>query len=61
VEWGSFGLLQDGASLAVGEAVGFWSAVIQASMLGNTVLIANDAGQRLCTLSITNLLMDKRN
>jgi 1,4-dihydroxy-2-naphthoyl-CoA hydrolase len=93
----SFGLLHGGASLAVGEAVGSWAAVIHASTLGKTavgievsathhrsarqgqititaapihlgrtlttheVLIANEAGQRLCTLRITNLLMDKRN
>lgn len=89
----SFGLLHGGASLAVGEAVGSWAAVIHASTLGKTavgvdvsathhrsareglititatpiylggtlttheVLITNDAGQRLCTLRITNLLM----
>ena len=89
----SFGLLHGGASLAVGEAVGSWAAVIHASTLGKTavgvdvsathhksarsglititatpihlgntlttheVLITNDAGQRLCTLRITNLLL----
>jgi 1,4-dihydroxy-2-naphthoyl-CoA hydrolase len=89
----SFGLLHGGASLAVGEAVGSWAAVIHASTLGKTavgvdvsathhrsaregqititatpihlggtlttheVLITNEAGQRLCTLRITNLLM----
>ncbi len=91
----SFGLLHGGASLAVGEAVGSWAAVIHASTLGKTavgvdvsathhrsartglvtvtatpihlgrtlttheVLIENEAGQRLCTLRITNLLLDK--
>ncbi|MFC3300310.1 hotdog fold thioesterase [Arthrobacter agilis] len=91
----SFGLLHGGASLAVGEAVGSWAAVIHASTLGRTavgvdvsathhkgaregsvtitatplhlgrtltthqVLITNAAGQRLCTLRITNLLLDK--
>lgn len=91
----SFGLLHGGASLAVGEAVGSWAAVIHASTLGKTavgvdvsathhksarggnvtitatpihlgrtltthqVLITNEAGQRLCTLRITNLLLDK--
>jgi 1,4-dihydroxy-2-naphthoyl-CoA hydrolase len=90
----SFGLLHGGASLAVGEAVGSWAAVIHASTLGKTavgvdvsathhrsasagtvtitatpihlggtlttheVLITNEAGQRLCTLRITNLLLD---
>jgi 1,4-dihydroxy-2-naphthoyl-CoA hydrolase len=92
----SFGLLHGGASLAVGEAVGSWAAVIHASTLGKTavgvdvsathhrsaregrititatpihlggtlttheVVITNDAGQRLCTLRITNLLMDRK-
>ena len=91
----SFGLLHGGASLAVGEAVGSWAAVIHASTLGKTavgvdvsathhksaregnvtitatpihlgrtltthqVLITNEAGQRICTLRITNLLLDK--
>lgn len=91
----SFGLLHGGASLAVGEAVGSWAAVIHASTLGKTavgvdvsathhrgaregtvtitatpiqlgrtlttheVLLTDDAGQRLCTLRITNLLLDK--
>ncbi|MCU1568807.1 MAG: thioesterase [Pseudarthrobacter sp.] len=89
----SFGLLHGGASLAVGEAVGSWAAVIHASTMGKTavgvdvsathhrsaregqvtitatpihlggtlttheVVITNEAGQRLCTLRITNLLM----
>ncbi|MHA7178967.1 PaaI family thioesterase [Arthrobacter sp. MDB2-24] len=91
----SFGLLHGGASLAVGEAVGSWAAVIHASTLGKTavgvdvsathhrsardgtvtitatpihlgrtlttheVLLTDDAGRRLCTLRITNLLLDK--
>jgi 1,4-dihydroxy-2-naphthoyl-CoA hydrolase len=92
----SFGLLHGGASLAVGEAVGSWAAVIHASTLGKTavgvdvsathhkgaregsititatpihlgrtlttheVLITNGTGQRLCTLRITNLLLDRQ-
>ena len=92
----SFGLLHGGASLAVGEAVGSWAAVIHASTLGKTavgvdvsathhksareglititatpihlggtlttheVLITNETGQRLCTLRITNLLLDRK-
>lgn len=91
----SFGLLHGGASLAVGEAVGSWAAVIHASTLGKTavgvdvsathhksareglititatplqlgrtmtshqVLITNEAGERLCTLRISNLLLDR--
>ncbi|WP_235563186.1 PaaI family thioesterase [Arthrobacter sp. Soil782] len=91
----SFGLLHGGASLAVGEAVGSWAAVIHASTLGKTavgvdvsathhksarngtititatpihlgrtlttheVLLTNDDGGRLCTLRITNLLLEK--
>lgn len=91
----SFGLLHGGASLAVGEAVGSWAAVIHASTLGKTavgvdvsathhrsarsgiititatpihlgrtlttheVLITDDGGGRLCTLRITNLLLEK--
>jgi 1,4-dihydroxy-2-naphthoyl-CoA hydrolase len=93
----SFGLLHGGASLAVGEAVGSWAAVIHASTLGKTavgvdvsathhrsaregqititatpihlggtlttheVLITDGAGQRLCTMRITNLLMTPKN
>ena len=34
----SFGLLHGGASLAVGEAVGSWAAVIHASTLGMTAV-----------------------
>lgn len=92
----SFGLLHGGASLAVGEAVGSWAAVIYASSMGRTavgvdvsathhrsardgtvtitatpihlggtlatyeVLIADDGGRRLCTLRITNLLLDRQ-
>ncbi|MEC5179320.1 PaaI family thioesterase [Arthrobacter sp. CG_A4] len=92
----SFGLLHGGASLAVGEAVGSWAAVIHASTLGKTavgvdvsathhksargglititatpihlggtvttheVLITNEAGERLCTLRITNLLLERK-
>lgn len=92
----SFGLLHGGASLAVGEAVGSWAAVIHAGTLGKTavgvdvsathhksaregtvtitatpihlgrtittheVLITNAVDERLCTLHITNLLLDKK-
>ena len=92
----SFGLLHGGASLAVGEAVGSWAAVIHASTMGKTavgvdvsathhrsareglititatplqlgrtltaheVIITNESGQRLCTLRITNLLLDRK-
>lgn len=92
----SFGLLHGGASLAVGEAVGSWAAVIHASTMGKTavgvdvsathhrsareglititatplqlgrtltaheVIITNEGGQRLCTLRITNLLLDRK-
>ncbi|MUK01830.1 hotdog fold thioesterase [Vibrio cholerae] len=91
----SFGLLHGGASLAVGEAVGSWAAVIHASTLGKTavgvdvsathhrgaraglititatplhlgrtlttheVLITDEADRRLCTVRISNLLLDK--
>ncbi|MFI5084580.1 MAG: PaaI family thioesterase [Actinomycetales bacterium] len=91
----SFGLLHGGASLAVGEAVGSWAAVIHASSMGKTavgvdvsathhksarsgiltitasaislgrtlasheVLITNAAGERLCTMRITNLVVDR--
>ncbi|WP_427019037.1 PaaI family thioesterase [Pseudarthrobacter sp. P1] len=93
----SFGLLHGGASLAVGEAVGSWAAVIHASTLGKTavgvdvsathhksarsglvtitataihlggtmttheVLLTNEAGERLCTMRISNLILDKPN
>ncbi|KNC17855.1 thioesterase [Arthrobacter sp. RIT-PI-e] len=92
----SFGLLHGGASLAVGEAVGSWAAVIHASTMGKTavgvdvsathhrsvregritivatpihlggtlttheVIISDDAGRRLCTLRITNMLLERR-
>jgi len=92
----SFGLLHGGASLAIGEAVGSWAAVIHASTLGKTavgvdvsathhksardgvititatplqlgrtmtshqVLITNEAGERPCTLRISNLLLEPR-
>ncbi|AJT41909.1 hotdog fold thioesterase [Psychromicrobium lacuslunae] len=92
----SFGLLHGGASLAVGEAVGSWAAVIYASTLGKTavgvdvsathhksareglvtitatplqlgrtltshqVVISNAAGERLCTVRISNLLLDPK-
>ncbi|MBE0009492.1 hotdog fold thioesterase [Arthrobacter sp. AET 35A] len=92
----SFGLLHGGASLAVGEAVGSWAAVIHASTLGKTavgvdvsathhksaregmvtitatpihlggtlttheVVLTNDDGARLCSLRITNLIIDRR-
>ena len=92
----SFGLLHGGASLAVGEAVGSWAAVIYASTMGKTavgvdvsathhrsiregqvtiiatpihlggtlttheVLIVDDVQRRLCTLRITNMLLDRR-
>jgi 1,4-dihydroxy-2-naphthoyl-CoA hydrolase len=91
----SFGLLHGGASLAVGEAVESWAAVIHASTLGKAavgvdvsathhrsarqgtvtitstpihlgrtlttheVLLTDETGRRLCTLRITNLLLDK--
>src|SRR3978361_723845 len=87
----SFGLLHGGASVALGEALGSWAAVIHASTLGKTavgldinaprhrgaragvitgvataislgrtvasheVIISNEAGERLCTVRITNL------
>ncbi|MCU1482326.1 MAG: thioesterase [Subtercola sp.] len=89
----SFGLLHGGASVAFGEALGSWAAVIHASTLGKTavgldinathhkgvraglvtgvataislgrtvasheVVISNDAGERLCTVRITNLIV----
>ncbi|NOJ60199.1 PaaI family thioesterase [Arthrobacter sp. 260] len=92
----SFGLLHGGASLAVGEAVGSWAAVIHASTLGKTavgvdvsathhksaregmvtitatpihlggtlttheVVLTHDDGTRLCSLRITNLIIDRR-
>jgi uncharacterized protein (TIGR00369 family) len=92
----SFGLLHGGASMAFGEAIGSWAAVIHASTLGKTavgldisgthhrgtrsglvtgtataihlgrtttsheVVLTDDEGRRLCTIRITNLLIDKR-
>ncbi|CAN5222587.1 hotdog fold thioesterase [soil metagenome] len=92
----SFGLLHGGASLAFGEALGSWAAVIHASSLGKTavgldvsgthhrgirdglvtgvataihlgrtttsheVVLSDEAGNRLCTVRITNLLLDPR-
>jgi uncharacterized protein (TIGR00369 family) len=92
----SFGLLHGGASMAFGEALGSWAAVIHASSLGkmavgldisgthhrgvrdgvvtgvatalqlgktvtsHEVVITDEAGTRLCTVRITNLIVDKR-
>jgi uncharacterized protein (TIGR00369 family) len=92
----SFGLLHGGASLAFGEALGSWAAVIHASSLGknavgldisgthhrgvregvitgvatairlgNTVtshevVMTDQTGARLCTVRITNLIVEKR-
>ena len=92
----SFGLLHGGASMALGEAVGSWAAVIHASTLGklavgldisgthhrgvrdgivtgvataiqlgktvtsHEVVITDEAGARLCTVRITNLIIEKR-
>lgn len=92
----SFGLLHGGASMAFGEALGSWAAVIHAATLGKTavgldisgthhrgarsglvtgtataihlgrtttsheVVLTDDEGNRLCTVRITNLLIDKR-
>ncbi|GGC81653.1 hypothetical protein GCM10011512_05460 [Tersicoccus solisilvae] len=92
----SFGLLHGGASLAVGEAVGSWAAVIHASTMGRSavgvdvsathhrsatsgtvtitataislgrtmtsheVVITDEQDRRLCTLRITNLIVDKK-
>lgn len=92
----SFGLLHGGASMALGEAVGSWAAVIHASTLGklavgldisgthhrgvrdgivtgvataihlgktvtsHQVVITDEAGGRLCTVRITNLLVERR-
>ncbi|WP_229715076.1 hotdog fold thioesterase [Subtercola lobariae] len=89
----SFGLLHGGASVALGEALGSWAAVIHASTLGKSavgldinathhkgarggtitgvataislgrtiasheVVISNEAGERLCTVRITNLIV----
>ncbi|MEH0108489.1 hotdog fold thioesterase [Tersicoccus sp. MR15.9] len=92
----SFGLLHGGASLAVGEAVGSWAAVIHASTMGRSavgvdvsathhrsatsgtvtitataislgrtmtsheVVITDEQDRRLCTLRITNLIVDRK-
>ncbi|MCF8541094.1 MAG: hotdog fold thioesterase [Aurantimicrobium sp.] len=92
----SFGLLHGGASMALGEALGSWAAVIHASSLGkmavgldisgthhrgvrdgvvtgvatalqlgktvtsHEVVITDETGVRLCTVRITNLIVDKR-
>lgn len=92
----SFGLLHGGASLAVGEAVGSWAAVIHAGTLGKTavgvdvsathhrsaregqltiiatplhlgntlttheVLIMDSNSRRLCTMRITNMLLERK-
>jgi 1,4-dihydroxy-2-naphthoyl-CoA hydrolase len=92
----SFGLLHGGASMALGEALGSWAAVIHASSLGkmavgldisgthhrgvrdgivtgvataiqlgktvtsHEVVITDDSGARLCTVRITNLIVEKR-
>src|ERR1700712_824367 len=92
----SFGLLHGGASVAFGEALGSWAAVIHASTLGKTavgldinathhkgvraglvtgvatalslgrtvasheVVISNEQGERLCTVRITNLIVDTK-
>src|SRR5690606_23086737 len=91
----SFGLLHGGASLAIGEAVGSWAAVIHASTLGKSavgvdvaathhrsatdgeitvtatpislgrsltshdVIIEHDSGTRLCSMRITNKIVDR--
>ncbi|MGO2112796.1 MAG: hotdog fold thioesterase [Pseudoclavibacter sp.] len=91
----SFGLLHGGASLAIGEAVGSWAAVIHASTLGKSavgvdvsathhrsatdgtitvtaspislgrrltshdVVIDDEAGVRLCSMRITNAIVDR--
>ncbi|GGA56062.1 hypothetical protein GCM10011490_02390 [Pseudoclavibacter endophyticus] len=91
----SFGLLHGGASLAIGEAVGSWAAVIYASTLGKSavgvdvsathhrsatdgtitvtatpislgrsltshdVIIEDESGTRLCSMRITNKVVDR--
>ena len=91
----SFGLLHGGASMAFGEALGSWAAVIHASTMGKTaagidingthhrgareglvtgvataihlgrtttsheVVLTDDRGARLCTIRITNLVIDR--
>jgi uncharacterized protein (TIGR00369 family) len=92
----SLGLLHGGASLALGEALGSWAAMIHASSLGKVcvgldvsathhrsartgivtgtatalslgrrvtsheVVITDEQGTRLCSLRITNLLVDQQ-
>lgn len=91
----SLGLLHGGASMAFGEALGSWAAVIHASSMGmvavgldingthhrstrsgvvtgtataislgrriatHEVVITDDSGNRLCTVRITNLIVEK--
>jgi 1,4-dihydroxy-2-naphthoyl-CoA hydrolase len=91
----SFGLLHGGATLAFGEALGSWAAVIHAESLGKTavgldvsgthhrgaregivtgvataihlgrtttsheVVMTDETGARLCTVRITNLVIDR--
>jgi uncharacterized protein (TIGR00369 family) len=91
----SVGLLHGGASMALGEALGSWAAMIHASSLGKVVvgldvngthhrsaregvvtgiataislgrritshevIIFNEAEDRLCTVRITNLVVDR--
>ncbi len=91
----SLGLLHGGASMAFGEALGSWAAVIHASTMGKVavgvdingthhrsaragvvtgtataislgrriatheVVITDDTGNRLCTVRITNLIVEK--
>ncbi|MBG0738116.1 hotdog fold thioesterase [Paeniglutamicibacter antarcticus] len=93
----SFGMLHGGASLAFGEAIGSWAAVIHASATGRTavgvdvsathhrsarsglvtgvataihlgrtttsheVILYDEQERRLCTLRITNLILDRPN
>lgn len=92
----SLGLLHGGASVALGEALGSWAAMIHASTLGKVcvgldisathhrgartgtvtgtataislgrtvtsheVVITDSSGARLCTVRITNLIIDPR-
>lgn len=91
----SLGLLHGGASMALGEALGSWAALIHASKMGKTcvgldingthhrsataglvtgvatsialgrrvasheVVMCDEAGVRLCTVRITNLIVDR--
>lgn len=92
----SFGVLHGGASMAFGEALGSWAAVIHASTIGKTavgldisgthhravrsglvtgvataihlgrtttsheVVLTDEDGARLCTVRITNLIIERR-